>query len=33
VVLAFRHLGFEVDDVLHRRLTAEVSRARALTVA
>ena len=32
-VLAFRHLGFEVDDVLHRRLTAEVSRARALTVA
>ena len=31
-VLAFRHIGVEVDDALHRRLTAEVSRARALAV-
>lgn len=31
-VLAFRHLGVEVDDALHRRLTAEVSRARARAV-
>jgi glucosamine kinase len=31
-VLAFRHLGVEVDDALHHRLTVEVSRARAMTV-
>lgn len=31
-VLAFRHLGIEVDDALHRRLTAEIDRARARAV-
>jgi glucosamine kinase len=30
-VLAFRHLGIEVDDALHRRLTEEVDRARTLS--
>ncbi|QNE48216.1 hypothetical protein F1C58_15795 [Glaciihabitans sp. INWT7] len=31
-VLAFRHLGLEVDPAMHRRLTAEIDRARARAV-